>query len=76
MQCDAPFDKLMALSKVEERFDAPAKRNGGQARPLCGGQALRPEFVDGPMGCCSSVVEHVLGKDGVMGSNPISSSSP
>ncbi len=23
--------------------------------------------------CCSSVVEHVLGKDGVMGSNPISS---
>jgi len=47
MQCDAPFDKLMALSKVEGQFDALAKRNGGQARPLCGGQALRPEFVDG-----------------------------
>jgi hypothetical protein len=28
------------------------------------------------LGCCSSVVEHFLGKEEVMGSSPISSSCP
>ena len=59
------------------RFPSPAPRppeSPGSTGASCGESRANASVPSKTPGCCSSVVEHFLGKEEVMGSSPISSS--
>ena len=62
-----PKRTLLFLAAAPERVGAASVQHPGQPRSACARK--------GAGGCCSSVVEHFLGKEEVMGSSPISSST-